>query len=364
MTYRHGLVIGKFYPPHAGHHLLIDAAAERCARVTVVVAAASVESVPLADRTAWLREAHPQPHVHFAPVIDDVEIDYGSAEVWARHIEVFRHGLCQCWGAEPEIDAVFSSEPYGAELARRFGAAAVAVDPARVRVPVSGTAVRADPVAHWDLLSAPVRAALVKRVVVVGAESSGTTTLARDLAAAYAARGGVWARTRWVPEYGRTYCEEKLAAAQRADPSARLEDLAWTSEEFALITDRQLAWEEAAARVSSPLLVCDTDAFATALWHERYLGGVPPVPARARHDLWILTDAHDIPFEQDGWRDGEAVRHAMHARFAAELTTRALPHLVVQGPPAHRLTRALAEVDALFSQGWHFTEPLTAPTPT
>jgi len=360
MRYGHGLVIGKFYPPHAGHHHLIDAAAEACERVTVVVAAASVESIPLADRTAWLREAHPQARVHFAPVVDDVEIDYGSDEVWARHVEVFRHGLRQYWGSEPGIDAVFSSEPYGAELARRFGAVSVAVDPARERVPVSGTAVRDDPAGNWGFLSPAVRAALVKRVVVVGAESSGTTTLARDLAGAFAARGGVWADTRWVPEYGRTYCEEKLAAVRQRDPEARLEDLEWAPEEFALITDRQLAWEEAAARVSSPLLVCDTDAFATALWHERYLGGVPPVPSRARHDLWILTDVRDVPFEQDGWRDGEKIRHAMHARFTEELTVRNLPHLLVQGTPETRLARAVEAVDALLARGRHFAAPLTA----
>lgn len=89
---KHGLVIGKFYPPHAGHHHLIDTAAAACDRLTVIIGASSVESIPVADRTAWLREAHRQPHVHFAPVIDDVEIDYDSAEVWERHIEVFRHG--------------------------------------------------------------------------------------------------------------------------------------------------------------------------------------------------------------------------------------------------------------------------------
>jgi len=37
MTARHGLVIGKFYPPHAGHHLLVRTAARACERVTVIV---------------------------------------------------------------------------------------------------------------------------------------------------------------------------------------------------------------------------------------------------------------------------------------------------------------------------------------
>src|SRR6202000_337058 len=54
-----GLTIVKFYPPHRGHHGLIRTMERRCARATVVVEAAEIESVPLADRVAWLRAVHP-----------------------------------------------------------------------------------------------------------------------------------------------------------------------------------------------------------------------------------------------------------------------------------------------------------------
>ncbi|GAB3137024.1 AAA family ATPase [Microbispora hainanensis] len=366
--YAHGLVIGKFYPPHAGHHHLVDTAAERCALVTVVVAASSVESIPLALRTAWLREAHPQPHVVVAPVVDDIEIDYDDPEVWAAHVEVFRHALALAHGGlAPDVDAVFSSEAYGPELARRFGGAHVAVDPDRIRYPVSGTMVRDDPVSAWPWLSPAVRAHLARRVVVLGAESTGTTTLARALAAHYAARGGVWAATRWVPEYGRTYCEEKLALARRTAkaagaPEPWLDDLEWRPEEFRLIAHRQLGWEEAAARTGSPVLFCDTDALATALWHERYLGAVSSevlrVHERARHDLWIHTSVDGVPFEQDGWRDGEHVRHGMDRRMRAELADRGLPHVVVSGPPEERLATAVRVVDDLLAAGREFAPPL------
>jgi len=366
MTFAHGLVVGKFYPPHAGHHHLIDTAAAACARLTVVVAASTVESIPLALRVAWLREAHPQPHVEVVPVVDDVEIDYGSDEIWRRHVEAFRSGLAMHPDAPP-VDAVFSSEAYGDELARRFGAVHVPVDPARERFPVSGTAVRADPVAAWPWLAPPVRAYLARRVAVVGAESSGTTTLARALAAHYAGRGGVWAATRWVPEYGRTYCEEKLAAARRAtgDPELWLGDLTWESAEFTEIAERHLALEDAAARAGSPLLVCDTDAFATVLWHERYLGSPAPDVERLherppRHHLWILTDTAGVPFEQDGWRDGERIREWMAGRFRDELKRRGLPHVVVTGTPEERLAAAVEAVDGLLAAGWSFAPPLTA----
>ncbi|MFL6052921.1 MAG: AAA family ATPase [Actinoallomurus sp.] len=368
MTFRHGLVIGKFYPPHAGHHHLIDTAADACARVTVVVAASTAESIPLALRAVWLRERHPQPHVEIIPVVDDVEVDYDADAIWAAHVAAFRAGLAAVSGHgvgaldAPPVDAVFSSEEYGPELARRFAAAHVPVDPPRGRYPVSGTAVRRDPVDCWPWLSPAVRAYLTRRVVVLGAESSGTTTLSRALAAYYSARGGGWAATRWVPEYGRLYCEEKLALARRTDPDRWIGDLTWSSEEFTLIAERHLALEDAAARSGSPLLICDTDAFATSLWHERYLGVLSAdaerLHARARHDLWILTDTAGVPFEQDGWRDGESIRERMSDRFREELDRRGLPYVLVTGTHEDRLATAVTAIDALLEKGWTFADPL------
>jgi nicotinamide riboside kinase len=144
----------------------------------------------------------------------------------------------------------------------------------------------------------------------------------------------------------------------KAGPGLWIGDLPWDSAEFSLIADRQLDWEDAAARVGSPLLICDTDAFATSLWHERYLDRPLPVPARARHDLWILTDHEGVEFEQDGWRDGEEIRAGMSERFRTELVRRDLPHLVVTGSPETRLAAAADAIDALLGKGWHFTDPL------
>ena len=125
--YRHGLVLGKFYPPHAGHHHLVRTAQDRCERLTVLVCAASVESIPLADRVAWMREVHPD--VRVVGAVDDIPVDLHDPAVWDAHMAVFR-------AAVPEpVDAVFTSEPYGDELARRFGAEHVCVDPDRTRLP-------------------------------------------------------------------------------------------------------------------------------------------------------------------------------------------------------------------------------------
>src|SRR6185436_19811648 len=95
---------------------------------------------------------------------DDHPIDYDDARVWDLHMGVIRTAVASAGG--PPVDAVFTSEPYGAELARRLGARNVCLDVERELVPVSGTAIRRDPAAHWSLLAAPVRAWLARRVVL------------------------------------------------------------------------------------------------------------------------------------------------------------------------------------------------------
>jgi NadR type nicotinamide-nucleotide adenylyltransferase len=356
-VYRHGLVVGKFYPPHAGHHRLIGVAAAGCARVSVVVAPSSGESVPLGLRLAWLREVHAgDAHVRFVGVHDDHPVDYGDPAVWDAHCAVFRAAI----GDEP-VDAVFSSEEYGDELARRFGARHVCVDAGRAVVPVSGTAVRADPVAHWDSLAPPVRAWFVRRIVVVGAESTGTTTLARALARRYRLRGGVWARTTWVPEFGRELTVRKLAALRAARPEATAFDLTWERADFVEVAREQNAAEDAAARSGSPVLFCDTDAFATAIWEERYLGSSSaPVRAAARRpDLYLLTADVGVPFADDGLRDGEHLRPWMTDRFRGELARRNLPWVEVTGPYRDRLRTAVTVCDELLASGWAFVPPGT-----
>jgi HTH-type transcriptional repressor of NAD biosynthesis genes len=371
-------VIGKFYPPHAGHHHLVESAAARCERLSVLVMAAPQESIPLAERVAWRRAAHAdEPGVRIVGVTNDVRVDYDDPHIWAAHVALMEAAIAAdtvLAGAPPEaatVDAVFSSEPYGEELARRMGARHVPVDPARAAFPVSGTAVRADVPGLWERLRPATRAGLALRVVVLGAESTGTTTLARELAERLRERGGVWAGTAWVPGYGREYTAGRLAAARaqaaRAGrPAPGTADLVWTPEDFDAIARRQIELEDAAAAAGGPLLVCDTDALATAVRFTRYLGGParerrhPVVEALAgarRHPLYLLTDPDGVEFEQDGPGDGESVRAWMTAEFAARLDERGATWLRLTGGPQQRLAAALAACDDLIAAGWRLADP-------
>jgi HTH-type transcriptional regulator, transcriptional repressor of NAD biosynthesis genes len=314
-----GLVIGKFYPPHRGHNYLIDVACSRARKVTVIVCDHAGHTIPGHLRVAALRESHPDVEVI---QIDDI-YPPDDSRLWAD-ITVRLLGFAP--------DAVFTSEDYGDAYAHYMGSAHVQVDHPRVAVPCSGTQVRADPFTWWDLIGPSMHAYYCLRVVVVGAESTGTTTLAEALAAHY--------NTAWVPEYGRAYSETKLLGA---NPTL------WSSDEFIHIAREQRRQEDAAARHANRILVCDTDAFATTIWHERYLGTADEALeaiARSRQpDLYIVTNV-DIPFVQDGTRDGEHIREWMHRRFLQALEGWERPFLVVSGSPHARVTASVEAIAA------------------
>ncbi len=329
-------MIGKFYPLHRGHSHLIREALRACETVTVQVLASSVESIPLEMRAEWVREEHPTARVVSAT--DDAPVDFESDDAWRDHMTLISSLL-----HEP-VDAVFTSDDYGQELARRLSAEWVQVDPQRKINPVSGTKIRADLAGHWSELAPPVRASLAARVVVLGAESTGSTTLAEALAVAL--------RTHWVPEYGREYTEIREGGIFAP----------WRSDEFELVVERQIATETAAARtVPVPVLVCDTDVLATALWHERYVGTPAPqirATAEAHRPVFYVLTGDEIPFVQDGMRDGEHIRHDMAERFREVLRAQTVPFIEVHGSVTERVDAAMAALQPVLARHTTFTDPL------
>lgn len=333
----HALVLGKFYPPHAGHLRLVHHAAATSEHVTLLVLGAASEKIALADRVAWLSEAlGDHPHVSLVARRDDAPVDYEDSNVWDAHMAVFTDAVA----ASPfgPIDVVVTGEDYGDELAQRLGVAHERLY--RPGLP-TGTACRSDLAKHWNDLIAPARRGLARRIIVLGVESSGTTTLAHDLARALGAP--------FVPEWGRTHAARKLAELSEHDPAARIEDVTWSDDDFTLIAATQSALADEAV-LRAPLIVMDTDALATSVWHERYVGG-PFAPALALAayrpaTLYLLTSPAGVPFEDDGLRDGEHVRVGMHHRFLELLDAGPVPYVVLEGSPTERLRGALGALAA------------------
>ncbi len=316
------LVLGKFLPPHAGHRFLAEQARLLADEVIVLILANSSEPIPVEVRHRWLEELVPWATVRSG--VADHLIDYADPAVydlWAATIK-------EVIGRE-SVDLLLTSEPaYGDMTAARIGARHVLVDPDRRAVPISATAIRADPYAHWSFLSPGVRAWYARRVCLLGAESTGTTTMAERLAERFG--------TSWVPEYGREY---SLPKDLRGD--------IWTTADFVHVAQQQQALEDLVAREADRILFCDTDALATALWHEHYLGRPSPeVEAIARsrtYDLTFLTAA-DFPWVQDGSRNSDAARQRMQRRLEAELAERYEPVIELRGSIDERLATAAAAI--------------------
>ena len=74
--------------------------------------------------------------------------------------------------------------------------------------------------------------------------------------------------------------------------------------------------------------------------------GITSLGARDKVDLYLLT-APDVPFVQDGLRDGEHIREWMDQRFMEQLARGRTPVVRLSGGYAQRFAKAVAAVERL-----------------
>ncbi|WP_394777909.1 AAA family ATPase [Undibacterium sp.] len=169
----------------------------------------------------------------------------------------------------------------------------------------------------------------VRRIAILGAESSGKSSLAEALATQY--------QTLWVPEYLREFVETHKRVPVDGDQFH--------------IASTQVAREDAAALLARGLLFCDTTPLMTAIYSHFYFKQADaPLKAltQARtYDFTIVT-APDLPWTPDGLqRESEEMRQKVHEELLRELQQRAIPYLLVDGDMQHRMSQVQAALAAL-----------------
>jgi NadR type nicotinamide-nucleotide adenylyltransferase len=165
-------------------------------------------------------------------------------------------------------------------------------------------------------------------VVVTGSECTGKSTLARDLAQAYA--------VECAPEYVRQFVDTIGGRPQFSDhgPIAR----------------GQKALEDEYRARASGLLIHDTDLLSTVAYCRAYFDRCPEWIEAAAVDrqaaLYLLCDI-DVPWVADGLRDRSERREEMHALFVSVLEGAGVRYVVLRGSREARVAEARRHIDSI-----------------
>ena len=317
------MILGKFLPPHQGHQYLFDFAQNYVDHLTILVGSLKNEPIPGELRHAWVEEMAPRSRVlHLTD--ENPQYPHEHPDFW----QIWHDSIRRLLPTGP--DYVFASEDYGFKLAEILGAAYIPVDHARELVPISGTELRAEPLKNWRYLPPCVRPYFVRRVCIIGSESTGKSVLARRLAEHF--------HTVYVSEYARGLISLRGNQVDR--------------EVFPLIARGHAASEDALARQSQKLLFCDTDLIVTTIWSETFFNDCPQWirdwADEHQYDLYLVADSH-APWVDDPQRFLPNERAAFQARCIGELEKRGRPYVVVNGDWEERFQQAVEAVDQLLT---------------
>lgn len=291
MKYKVGMFGGSFEPLHVGHIHDIIRAASVCEKLYIMISWSKTrDQIPKEYRYRWILNSCKQlPNIKIMFVEDTAtsKEEYNSDYYWENGANDIKKLI-----GEP-IDAVFCGSDY--EGTNRFESLYPESDViyySRKEVPIASTNIREDAIKNWDYIPNVAKPYFCKKVLIIGGESTGKSTLVENLAAAY--------NTNFVREIGRDTCE--IAGG---------EDLMVMDD---LIENmlRQKTEEMEQVKHSNRLLFIDTDALTTVFYSKLLLEDEYEVNACYElgyainfindFDLILFLEP-DVSFVQDGTRN-------------------------------------------------------------
>lgn len=301
-------------PPTTGHLQLLQFASKLAPDGVVAIINTQPHEPFPNKRASSLRTAlkrcglgHRVKLIHYKKTIEQNPDAPGFWEMWRQMMIGF--------GITPN-DIIVASERYGKKLAEITGTQFFPYDIERSLNPVKATPIRLDPLGHFGDIIPEFQSYLRTRITIFGAESTGKTTLSRELAKELGAT--------WLFEYARPYLEETVNEI--------------TPRSMTAIWQGQRALQEHAGNIStSPYIIQDTDLFSTVgYWQfphwQSTIGAFPEGlvadAIRLQSDLYIVTKSN-IPFEADPLRYGGDKREGSDEYWIAVCKQYHLPFVVL-----------------------------------
>lgn len=173
----------------------------------------------------------------------------------------------------------------------------------------------------------------LKRIVIIGPESTGKSTLCEQLAAHY--------KTIWVKEYAREYLLKNGTD--------------YTFENLLDIARGQLQLEEAAAQSlttqHSPLII-DTDMYVMKVWcefvFEKTHHWILNRLVERKYDLYLLCNI-DLPWVKDELREYPDLisREKLYHHYKDAMINQNVPWVDISGGYEERLQKAVTAIDKI-----------------
>jgi HTH-type transcriptional repressor of NAD biosynthesis genes len=321
---RKGVVLGDFCPLTNAHVHMIEFARNYVDELIIVVDEHAADAVNAEGRVAWLKELFPGVSIRR---VKSVEWHKSDVDDYGRQLLSGLRRILPKTGTGIE-GFLFCLEGRGKLLAEKLGATYIPCNPSLIGHSTTEKEIRSNPLKHWDSLPRIVRPHFVRRVCVFGPESTGKSTLAKQLAKHFG--------TAYVPEYAQTYI---------ATNGKDIDD-----DDMLAIARGQCALEDAVARDANRVLFCDSDLVTSILWSGRLIGTVPEwlrLEADKRHyDLYLLTH-YDVPWVDDAHRYIPKESPAFFDRCVLELDGRKRPYAQIKGGWDERFQLAVAAVEKM-----------------
>lgn len=174
----------------------------------------------------------------------------------------------------------------------------------------------------------------MKKIVIIGPESTGKSTLCRELADHY--------QTVWCPEYAREYLLKQGTA--------------YTYEDLTEMAKGQLALEARTAQTAkNDLYFVDTDMYVMKVWYEVAFEHCPSwilkTIAKSRCDLYLLCNT-DLPWEKDALREYPdlAMRRRLYNMYKDIMVNSGIRWINISGTEGQRFQKAIQGIDQIISK--------------